>query len=364
MHDITTSYDDDSDEMPNTKISSKTDTDMDYSQWQVGPNGRFRPAAKTIPNLNSGVYKIDQDDAGMFLQEQELIGDSIVELPETANVQVLTGMKKFWSSKAKYETFGLVYKRGVLLYGPPGSGKTVTINLLMKELIRLNGIVLLCGHPELLAHMLQRIRQMEPDRPLIVVMEDIDEIIERHGEHAILSMLDGENSISNVVYVATTNYPERLGARIANRPSRFDERIKVDMPSTLARRSYLKFAAPDLNEADLEQWVNDTNKFSIAHLRELVAATYCLEQPYEVVLKRLRTMTTKPKFTDGFAKGKSGFMGDDKDEDTQVDPEPEPAVEEPKKQKFKLVDEPVAAEPVVTKAPTKTPKKTKKSVKK
>lgn len=64
--------------------------------------------------------------------------------------------------------------------------------MLMKELISLNGIVLLCGHPDLLSHMLQRVRGMESDRPIIVVLEDIDEIIDKHGEHAILSMLDGE----------------------------------------------------------------------------------------------------------------------------------------------------------------------------
>ena len=302
------------------KISSKTETDMDYSQWQVGPNGKFRAAARTIPQLHSGVYRIEQDDSGIYLQHQNVISDSIVELPEPANVHVLNGMKTFWKSKSLYEKFGLVYKRGVLLWGPPGSGKSVTINLLMKELISLGGIVLLCGHPQLLAVMLQRVRQMEPDRPIIVVLEDIDEIIDKFGEHEILSMLDGENQTNNVVYIATTNYPERLGARIVNRPSRFDERIFVGMPSPVARRAYLTFAAPELKDDELELWVKDTNNFSIAHLRELVAATYCLNQPYKTVIKRLRSMTDKPKFVDGFRKGNTGFGGGDDDEsETELD---------------------------------------------
>ena len=295
----------------NTSISSKTETDMDYSQWQVGANGKYRAAARTVANLPSGVYKIEQDDAGLYLQLQNVISDNIVELPDTANTHVLGGMKKFWTRKDRYEKFGFVYKRGVLLWGPPGSGKSVTINLLMKELISLEGIVLLCGHPEFLAHMLQRIRQMEPQRPIIVVLEDIDEIIEKHGEHSILSMLDGENQIANVVYLATTNYPERLGARIVNRPSRFDERIFVGMPSETARRTYLKFAAPDLQNEELDKWVSDTENFSIAHLRELVAACYCLDQEYKVTLKRLKSMTDKPKFVDGFRKGSSGFSDDE-----------------------------------------------------
>jgi SpoVK/Ycf46/Vps4 family AAA+-type ATPase len=159
---------------------------------------------------------------------------------------------------------------------------------------------------------------MEPDRPMIVVLEDIDEIIDKHGEHAILSMLDGENQISNVVFLATTNYPERLGARIVNRPSRFDERIFVGMPGALARKTYLKFAAPALDDETLEKWTEDTSNFSIAHLRELVAATYCLDQKYEDVLKRLRSMTERPKFVDGYRKGNTGFDPTDDGDESDV----------------------------------------------
>lgn len=292
------------------KISKQTETDLDYSQWQVGPNGKFRPASKTIEHLHPGVYKVESDDTGPYLQLQTVISDSIVELPETANIKVLEGMKKFWKSKDKYDKFGLIYKRGVLLWGPPGSGKSVTINLLMKELINeYGGIVLICSHPGLLSFMLSKVRAMEPDTPIIVVLEDIDEMIEKNnGEHEILSMLDGEMQVSNVVFLASTNYPDRLGPRIVNRPSRFDERIYVGMPSANARKAYLKFATsvkdeaggsvPGLDEVTLDQWTKDTDQFSIAHLRELVAASFCLDQEYDAVLKRLKKMADKPKSTE------------------------------------------------------------------
>ena len=97
MTDSTYIDDEDGDEsLPNTKISSKTETDMDFSQWQVGPNGKYRAAARTVANLPSGVYKIEQDDGGLYLQLQNVISDNIVTLPETANTHVLNGMKKFW----------------------------------------------------------------------------------------------------------------------------------------------------------------------------------------------------------------------------------------------------------------------------
>ena len=307
--------------MGKNQISQKTETDMDYSQWQVGPNGKYRSAAKTVPHLPAGVYKVEQDDAGPYLQLQDVISDNIVELPGTANVRVLEGMKKFWQRRDRYDKFGLVYKRGVLMWGPPGSGKSVTINLLMKELISNDGIVLLCSHPDLLAHMLHRVRQLEPERPIIVVMEDIDEIIDRHNEHTILSMLDGENQVANVVYVATTNYPDKLGARIANRPSRFDERIFVDMPKAPARRAYLEHATTTdengvkvcgLDAETLDKWTKDTEGFSVAHMRELVVSCFCLDQSYEKVLKRMKKMMEKVKVSDAYgAKPKTSFADED-----------------------------------------------------
>jgi hypothetical protein len=154
------------------------------------------------------------------------------------------------------------------------------------------------------------VRQIEPDRNLIVVLEDLDEIIEAWGEKQILSLLDGEGQVNNVVYLATTNYPDRLGARIVNRPSRFDERIYVGMPSTAARLAYLQRIGGEkfgLSTAETTKWCEDTDGFSIAHLRELIAAVLCLDQPYESVLERLRTMAKRPKTIEGWGQQEVGF---------------------------------------------------------
>lgn len=123
-------------------------------------------------------------------------------------------------------------------------------------------------------------------------------------------MLDGENQTDNVVYVATTNYPDRLGARIVNRPSRFDERIYVGMPSSAARLAYLTKAGSNgdaISAQKARQWADATEGLSIAHLRELIAAVLCLDQPFDDVLKRLRSMNERPKDVDGFRKASMGL---------------------------------------------------------
>jgi hypothetical protein len=281
----------------------------EFKQWVVGANDNFRPAGPTVSSLPPAVYEFSADNAGLYIHKVRVITDDLIVLPDSANVRVLEGMAKFWASKDRYERHGLLYKRGILLWGPPGGGKTATLQLLMKQLVEAGGIVILSSQPNLTIVGLAAIRRIEPERNLIVIMEDVDETIQRYGEHELLALLDGESQIANVVNIATTNYPDRLGARIVNRPSRFDERILVDMPTAEAREVYLRKVAPQLKDVMLRQWVADTDKMSVAHLRELAAAVLCLDQDYEEVLERLRSMRVKPRETSGFSGGEVGFSG-------------------------------------------------------
>jgi hypothetical protein len=277
----------------------------EYRQWQAGPNDTFRPGGITMTSLPAGVYAGGLDAYGPYVELRTILCDDLIELPDHATGRVLAGMETFWASADRYRALGLIHKRGVLLWGPQGSGKTVTVQLLMKRLIARNGIVLLFANPQIMLAALATVRRVEPTRPLIVVMEDIDEMIGSYGEHEILSLLDGDKQIDNVVQIATTNHPERLGARILNRPSRFDERIFVGMPSGESRLTYLRNAVKrsgaQLESAELLRWRDDTDGLSIAHLRELIAGVLCLNEPYESVLARLRALGVKPNAVDGFA---------------------------------------------------------------
>ena len=66
----------------------------------------------------------------------------------------------------------------------------------MAGIIARNGIVLLFSQPQIALSVFPMLRRIEPARPLIVVMEDIDELMS-FGEHEILSLLDGEKQIDN-----------------------------------------------------------------------------------------------------------------------------------------------------------------------
>jgi SpoVK/Ycf46/Vps4 family AAA+-type ATPase len=134
---------------------------------------------------------------------------------------------------------------------------------------------------------------------LIVILEDIDTIAgEGHWSTSmLLNILDGIKQIDNVVYIATTNYPEKLEERITNRPSRFDRRYEILMPNAKVRESYFrsKLTESDLEKIEISKWVKSTEGFSMAHLRELVIAVVALGNTFEDTFARLNGMKVKPR---------------------------------------------------------------------
>lgn len=274
-----------------------------YNQWSILSNGKYVPTYPTKKTLDSGLYEIGWIEEarcyGLINKEMKL--DELFHLPSQEITEIINDIKGFWESRETFKKYNFIHKRGILLYGEPGCGKSGIIQLCIKYLIEeQNGIVINLTDSdsvEYYSSVIPQLRKIEPDRPIIVILEDIESIAgeERYQTSKVLNLLDGVNQIDNVVYIATTNYPEKLEERITNRPSRFDRRYCVEHPNSEIRMSYFKSKLGEDCEYDLEYWVKKSDGMSLAHLRELVISVVAMKNDFDDTINRLNGMKTKPK---------------------------------------------------------------------
>lgn len=173
----------------------------------------------------------------------------------------------------------------------------------------LDGLTIQAFNPALTATCLSTLRLLEPTRLIVVILEDVDDILYHHGEANMLSLMDGETQLDNIVYIATTNYPEKLDKRFINRPSRFDVIKKIDLPTYNARRMFFSVKVPTLTDEQLDLWSASTDKFSIAHMKEVIVSVCCLGNDFNETIARLRKMTTQKLSSDEFGSSGFGFTG-------------------------------------------------------
>jgi SpoVK/Ycf46/Vps4 family AAA+-type ATPase len=182
------------------------------------------------------------------------------------------------------------------------------VHQVVHRIVKAGHIAVFCEHPGLLTRTMELFRRVEPTRPLVCLFEDIDAVIEVHGDSELLQWLDGSHQIDKVINIATTNYPERLDRRIVSRPRRFDRIIKIESPEARIRRTYFTRKLPDLAAQELERWVELTEGLSFAALAELVISVACLGNSLEDSIEVLRHLDDQHPSSKEFDRpGNMGF---------------------------------------------------------
>ena len=281
--------------------------------WGTLQDEEFTPAFTSVPKVPAGIYEVvwNRQLNQNTLKKQPFKTDELYQLPSYEIMDILKDIQNFWDRRDKYKEYNFVHKRGILMYGEPGCGKSGIIQLIAKQLIENDGIIINIKDQDDVDYFMDFIatfRKIEPNRPLIVLLEDIDSIAgeNSHSTSRLLNILDGVKQIEDVVYIATTNYPEKLQDRITNRPSRFDRRYKVELPNEEIREAYIrhKLTDEDVENVDIKEWVKRTEGMSLSHLKEVVISTIVMGREFEEVMDNLEGLKKAPSIK---GSGKVGF---------------------------------------------------------
>lgn len=276
--------------------------------WALVKDSTYLAIAGSRSELEAGVYDTYVDNqANVYFEKKSICIDNLILFSDSISQTIIDEINVFWERLDIFKKFGFLHRRGYMMYGPAGSGKTATVQLIVANLIKRNGIVLVCERPSNLNRALSVLRKVEPNRNIICLFEDIDSIVDCYGESDLLSVLDGENQVDKVLNIATTNYPEKLDKRLVGRPRRFDRLIYVDMPNEIVRREYFKHKLA-IEDAELAMWVRESDGFSFAAMTELVISVKCLGNDFNESVKTLRDLMCNTKSSRDYSNvGKVGF---------------------------------------------------------
>ena len=191
--------------------------------------------------------KIEFGGRIQFLSVKNKQWDSII-LDPAIKREVRANTVNFLSKRKRWAEYGIPQKRGVLLAGEPGTGKTVICKALMAEA---DGVTCITTNAYGLSadEYITELYEMAQDlSPCIVFIEDIDLIgLNREEYHyqsgpallSLLNVLDGVEEKHEIITVATTNNLETLDRAISQRPSRFDRVVKLPLPSLKERKELI-----------------------------------------------------------------------------------------------------------------------------
>ena len=214
----------------------------------------------------SMMFNLGKSNAKVYVKSSDGIRFSDVEGVDEAE-ENLQEIVDYLENPAKYREIGASMPKGVLLVGPPGTGKTMLAKAVAGEanvpFFSMSGSEFVEMFVGMGASKVRDLfRQAKEKAPCIVFIDEIDAIGQKRsgGQYGgndereqtlnqLLTEMDGFDGSNGVIILAATNRPESLDPALT-RPGRFDRRVPVDLPDLKGREAILKVHAKKIKVAD------------------------------------------------------------------------------------------------------------------
>lgn len=245
-------------------------------------------AGKWTAQLHDEVYVFDQSywakDKSLWAAVQASTWDDVI-LDPAMKANIIKDVEGFFDSRAIYEQYNVPWKRGLILHGTPGCGKTISIKALMNSLQSRDVVSLYVktlkncqGEEFSIRTIFEKARKMAP---CMLIFEDLDSLVNDKIRSYFLNEVDGLERNDGILMIGSTNHLERLDPGISKRPSRFDRKYHYRLPGENERIAYCNYWRKKLERNSNIEFHDDiagifaklTDGFSFAYLKELFVQT-------------------------------------------------------------------------------------------
>lgn len=208
---------------------------------------------KVYEQLPAGIYQLT--DAGGMFEEVPYFkpiasNESLVNFNNGVLSEFISEVDLFFSEKtiSAYKEMQIAHKTGYILYGKPGTGKTCMCLLAMKILVeKYNAVCIDATKVKLdfVKKVLTQVREIQ-NSPIVLFFDECDEDLTKN-EGSFLPFLDGNESISGLIFLGCTNYINKISERIKNRKSRIKKCFEIKHLPQEVFNQYIKSKLPNLS---------------------------------------------------------------------------------------------------------------------
>jgi len=274
--------------------------------------GNFKPVEFKIVATDPGEFGIVTSATVLFTEGEPIVREEENKM-DSVGYEDIGGCRKQMAQIREmielplrhptlFKTLGVKPPRGVLLYGPPGSGKTLIARAVANET---GAFFFLINGPEIMskmagdseANLRRAFEEAEKNAPAIIFIDEVDSIapkrdkvggeVERRIVSQLLTLMDGMKGRGQVIVIAATNRPNSIDAAL-RRFGRFDKEIDIGVPDEIGRLEILRIHTKNMkidDEVDLTAISKETHGFVGADLAQLCseAALQCIREKMDLI---------------------------------------------------------------------------------
>ena len=242
---------------------------------------------KTVKKITPGIYDvscIDHPEYGVTLKH--ILNKESIKIYNFAEKNKIDDIiQAFVSTKVieKLKKLEFLHKIGILLYGKEGTGKTTIVNYYSNKLILENSAIVFrikySGYRlSEIIDFINNVRNIQ-DNLIIVIFDEFDEFVKEGNEGLLKTFLDGSSSTNNTIFLAMTNYIEKIPDSLKNRPSRFKYKIEIEgIQSNIEIKSIIMNMIGDIiDEENINKYSIELQGQTLDHIKQ-----FCLDKIMEI----------------------------------------------------------------------------------